>query len=224
MPLNDLDHLVRSRRSVRGFLRDREVPRETLLAACELAQRSPSNCNVQPWRIFLASRERRDGLVRVLAEAIERGEPPAPEEPIDPFFGDYRRLQFACAAELYGRMGIGRGDAASRRQAMLLNYRLFDAPHVAIVCMAREFQRGVALDVGMWLQTFMLALWSRGVATCAQSSLRNYAHLTRAELEIPDRLTILCGISIGYEDPGVPANAARQTRDPIDHNVVFLDE
>lgn len=220
----ELDDVIRERRSVRGFLRDRLVSRETLQAACALAQLSPSNCNVQPWRVTIASGERRDRLVAALDDVIARGERPAPEDPIDAFHGDYRRLQFACAAELYGSMGIARGDAAARREAMLRNYRLFDAPHVAIVCMARDFQRGVALDVGIWLQTFMLALWARGVATCAQASLRNYPHVIRAVLDIPDELSILCGVSIGYEDRSVAANAARTTREPLDGNVVFLDE
>ena len=219
----DLDDVIRARRSVRGFVRDREVPRDVLRAACDLAQRAPSNCNVQPWRVTIASGERRDRLVAALGDAIARRERPEPEDPIDTFAGDYQRLQFACAAELYGAMGIARGDVAARRAALLLNYRLFDAPHVAIVSMARGFQRGVALDVGMWLQTFMLALWSRGVATCAQASLRNYPRVIRAALDIPDELAILCGVSIGYEDTSVAANDARTSREPLEHNVVFLD-
>lgn len=219
----ELDDVIRERRSVRGFVRGRTVPHAILQAACELAQRAPSNCNVQPWRVTIASGERRDRLVAALADALARGERPAPEDPIDAFTGDYRRLQFACAAALYGHMGIARGDATARREAMLRNYGLFDAPHVAIVCMARDFQRGVALDVGMWLQTFMLALWARGVASCAQASLRNYPGVIRAVLEIPDELSILCGVSIGYEDPSVAANATRTTREPVPSNVVFLD-
>jgi nitroreductase len=75
----------------------------------------------------------------------------------------------------------------------------------------------------MWLQTFMLALWARGVATCAQASLRNFPDVIRAVLDIPDELSILCGVSIGYEDPSVAANATRTTREPLASNVVFLD-
>ena len=43
-----LDDAIRQRRSVRGFLPD-EVPREVLREVFELAQWTPSNCNVQPW-------------------------------------------------------------------------------------------------------------------------------------------------------------------------------
>src|SRR6202044_1288816 len=75
----------------------------------------------------------------------------------------------------------------------------FDAPHVAIVCMEQHFKLGVALDVGMYVQTLMLALWARAVASCAQASLRMFPAIIRRELGIPKSLRILCGVSFGYE-------------------------
>jgi len=46
--MHDLDETIRERRSVQGFLSDRPVPRHVICEALELAQRAPSNCNVQP--------------------------------------------------------------------------------------------------------------------------------------------------------------------------------
>jgi nitroreductase len=89
--------------------------------------------------------------------------------------------------------------------------------------MGMEFGVGVALDVGMWVQTFMLALWARGISSCAQASLRVYPSIIMKELAIPDDLQILCGISFGYEDPAVPANATRQPRESIEANCRFID-
>ena len=43
-----VDTAIRRRRSVRGFLPD-ELPEPLLREIFELAQRAPSNCNVQPW-------------------------------------------------------------------------------------------------------------------------------------------------------------------------------
>jgi hypothetical protein len=85
--------------------------------------------------------------------------------------------------------------------------------------MDRAFGIGVALDVGMWVQTFMLALTSRGVSSCPQAALRAYAGLLATELRIPDNELMLCGVSFGYEDESVPVNAARQPRDPVEANV-----
>lgn len=219
----DLDETIRARRSVRGFLRDRPVPTETLREALELAQRAPSNCNVQPWRVWLASGPCCDRLRTALVEHIGAGGAPQPEDPVDEFPPPYRRLQVDCAVALYREMGVERHDHQGRLAALLRNFEFFDAPHVAIICMHRNFGLGVALDVGMYVQTLMLALWARGVGSCAQASLRQYPQIIRRELDIPDEQRVLCGISLGYEDPSIPANRTRQDREPIDANVTWLE-
>lgn len=219
----DFDDIIRGRRSVRGFLADRPVPRDVLCEVLELAQQAPSNCNVQPWRLFIASAAARDRLRTALLQAMSGGELPDAEDPLDTFPGDYRRLQIECAVALYREMGIAREDSLGRLRAMR-NFEFFDAPHVAIVCMEKQYGVRVALDVGAYVQTLLLALWSRGIASCAQASLSTYPTIIRRELGIPDNLRLLCGISFGYEDPSVPANRTRQTREPITTNVTFVDE
>ena len=97
----DLDKAIQQRRSVRGFLRDKPVPRGLVLEAFDLAQRAPSNCNVQPWRVFIASGERCERLRKALTDAIQAGETPAAEDPIDKFIESYRKLQIECAVSLY---------------------------------------------------------------------------------------------------------------------------
>lgn len=216
----DLDEAILGRRSVRGFL-PREVPREVLEEVLSLAQHAPSNCNVQPWRVYIALGQTTDRLRAALVDAVRAGEPPRMETPIDDFFGTYREKQIACAVELYGNMGVERGDREGRFNANLRNFELFDAPHVAYVCMSERFGIGVALDVGMYVQTLMLAMHSRGIGSCAQASLRAYRALVAEHLDIPEDEQILCGLSFGYEDPDVPANQTRQPRDPISNNVFF---
>ncbi|KPK16623.1 MAG: oxidoreductase [Myxococcales bacterium SG8_38] len=216
----DLDEAILGRRSVRGFLR-RPVPRAVLEEVLSLAQHAPSNCNVQPWRVYIASGQTADGLRAALVDAVKAGEPARMETPIDDFFGTYRQKQIACAVELYGNMGVERGDRAGRFDANLRNFEFFDAPHVAYVCMSKRFGIGVALDVGMYVQTLMLAMHSRGIGSCAQASLRAYPALVAEHLDIPEDEQILCGLSFGYEDPDVPANQTRQPRDPISRNVFF---
>jgi nitroreductase len=220
--MQDLDAVIRARRSVRGF-RPEPVPRELIVEALSLAQRSPSNCNVQPWRVFIASGERRDRLRDRLVEAMRSGRPSPMDLPIDTFHGDYRARQIECAAEMYGHMGVRREDVQGRFEAHLRNFAFFDAPHVAFVCMDASFGMGVALDVGMYVEALTLLLWARGVASCPQASLRAYEDITREELGIPAELRILCGLSFGYEDPEVPANRTRQARQPLEQNVTFVD-
>ena len=164
--MHDLDKTIRERRSVRGFFSDRPVPREVMREVLDLAQWAPSNCNVQPWRVFIASGPARDRLRTAMMDAVSGGTMPTADDPVDEFKDDYRRLQVDCAVAMYREMGIERGDGAGRLRALMRNFELFDAPHVGIVCMEQQFGVGVALDVGMYVQSLMLALWARGVATC----------------------------------------------------------
>ncbi len=158
-----------------------------------------------------------------LTGEFDKGNFGNPEDPIDSFSSEYRDLQVECAVELYGAMGIARDDKKGRLWALRRNFEFFDAPHIMVVCMEKSFGVGVALDVGMYLQTLMLGLESRGISSCAQASLRHYPDLVRKTLGISEDLRILCGLSFGYENPEDPANACRQRRRGIEANVTFVE-
>ena len=219
--IESLERVVHTRRSVRGFLPD-PVPEPTLRAVFELAQRTPSNCNVQPWRCYVASGETCARVRAGLLERVDARVPPSFDfADANSFAGDYRRLQIECAVALYSEMGIERDDRAGRFRALRRNFELFDAPHVVFIGMLRSFGIQVALDVGAYLQTLMLAMTAHGISSCPQGSLRNYPDLVREVFDVPEEVGILCGISFGYEDPAVPANRTRVGREPLETNVVF---
>lgn len=219
--MSDFDEVVSTRRSVRGFRPD-AVPRDVLEEVFALAQRAPSNCNVQPWQVFVASGDRCRQLSVAMTTCADAGDFGDPEDLMDTFEGAHRKLQVECAAEMYGHMGVARDDMPARVRAARRNFELFDAPHVAIVCMRKRYGLGVALDVGMYVQTLMLALWSRGIGSCAQASLRQYPTLIRKQLGIDSDLRVMCGLSLGYEDATVPANRTRQRRESLATNVTFI--
>jgi len=217
------EHIVRTRRSVRGFL-DKPVPQETLKQVFELAQWSPSNCNIQPWLVYVASGETRDNIRQEIVDAIMGGVPQNPDYDYPgKFEGEYRTRQVECAVAMYNEMGIARDDSAGRMKAMLRNFELFDAPHVCFIGMHKSFGTTVAIDVGMYVQTLMLAMTAHGIGSCAQGSMRYYPDIVRKTFDLSDDVHILCGISFGYEDPEVPANRTRTTRVPLTENITFKD-
>ena len=67
-PEMSLIDAIYQRRSVRGYL-DKEVPQASLNRIFEIANQSPSNCNVQPWKAYVASGKLKD---RLKAEMVER--------------------------------------------------------------------------------------------------------------------------------------------------------
>lgn len=209
------------RRSVRGFT-DKPVPKEVLDAVFSLAQRSPSNCNIQPWKVWVASGAVRDALRERMVEKVTQGVPFAPDyDSLPRFEGVYRERQVDCAMALYGSMGIAREDRPGRQRAELRNFELFDAPHVAFIGMERDFGVTVALDVGMYVQSLLLAMTAHGVGACAQGSMRYYPDDVRELLGIPDSTAIVLGISFGYENVDVAANRTRVGRVPLGDSVRF---
>ena len=213
-----LDDVVWARRSTRMFLRDKPVPRELLDEALALAMRAPSNTNLQPWRLFLATGARRDRLVEALLERATLGFPETVGLP-----EDFAPVRQEFGALVYGAMGIARDDKESRRLARLRNWEFFGAPVAGVVCMHRDLGPADSVGVGMFLQTLLLALTERGIGSCAQASIAHFPDVLRAQLDIPEELTVLCGVSIGYPDPSFPANNLSVPRNPIEKNVVFLD-
>lgn len=218
-----IEDAIFGRRSVRGFL-PKPVPREVLEEVFAWAQRTPSNCNIQPWKVLVASGAARDRIRAKLVERIMSGTPMNPDYDYPgKFEGEYRTRQVECAVAMYSAMGIARDDTAGRAKASLRNFELFDAPHVAFIGMHKAFGTTVGLDVGMYAQTLMLAMHAHGIASCAQGSMRYYPDIVREEFPGNDDTRILFGISFGYEDAEVPANATRTTRDPIEKSVTFKD-
>lgn len=217
----DVAEAVRTRRSVRAF-KSELVPDDTLRAIFDGAQRAASWCNIQPWRVAVASGERRDQYIAALTEAATSRPPetdiPFPGEYPEPY-GTHRR---ACGKALYEAMGVERHDAVGRQAAWMRNFAAFDAPHVALVGLDKRFGMYGTLDLGCWLGTLMLLATARGVSTCAQASLAVYPDIARRFFELPDDVNLIFGIGLGYEDTSAKANDCRTTRDPLERNVTFL--
>ena len=217
----DLQVALTERKSVRGF-RPEPLPEAELVALFAAAQRPPSWCNIQPWRVVVTAAP----LTRTVSEALvqaARSGPPAPELPF-PF--DYPEPYLAhrrtCGFALYGAMGIPRDDKAARYDAWLRNYQVFDAPHLAVISRNRRLGEYATLDVGVWLGVLLTVAATMGIATCPMASIAAYPAPLRTHLAIPDEEVILFGLALGREDPAVPANACRTRRDPVSANVRLL--
>jgi nitroreductase len=219
----DTAEAVLQRKSVRAFL-DKPVPEQTLRGIFERAQRAPSWCNIQPWRVFIASGKRRDQYIAELTTAaMSRGpetDVPFPAEYPEPY-GTHRR---ACGKALYEAMGVERNDGPARQAAWMRNFAAFDAPHVALVALDKRFGPYGTLDIGCWLSTVLLLATAEGVATCAQASLGVFPDIARKYFDIPAELNLLFGIGLGYEDTAAAANRCHTTRDPLEQNVRFLPD
>ncbi|KAK5992067.1 Nitroreductase NfnB [Cladobotryum mycophilum] len=219
-----LQDVILNRHSSRSFL-PTPIPRHVLTHALSLAAHAPSNSNIQPWRLFIASGPARDRLAASLLAAassvIEKGEMPRMQRLPD----DFQQHRWQLGSSLWGElMGVPRHDKKARAAAELLNYNFFGAPTVIIVAIDRRLGSGDVLGVGMYLQLLLLALDEEGIGACCQVSLLGYEDVIRKELGIDNGLDILCGVSVGYPDLEAKLNTFRATRDLYETTTRFFDE
>lgn len=216
------DDAVRARRAVRAFRPD-PVPQALLEHVFSLAGRAPSNCNTQPWLSVMFSGAACERLRQVFTTGFASGRISMDFPYAEKYQGVYRERQHDAACQLYAAMGIERDDREARARAFMRNFGFYDAPHVVFVFIPDWAGIREAADAGMYTQTLMLGMAAHGIASCPQTALSFLCDEVRAEAGIDASWKLLLGISCGYEDAGVPANACRLGRAPLADSVRFID-
>lgn len=218
----EFEDVVRARRSVRAFSQ-RPVDPALLNALLATASRAPSGTNIQPWKVHVVTGAARDRLEHaVLAHRETRPDDQSAEFPRtskrkEPYVSRMRAL----GKDMYGRIGIARGDEAAGWRQWGRNYSFFDAPVGLIFTIDKDLDSMSFLDIGMFMQTLMLAAKDRGLDTCAQGAWNMFWTVTRRVLAIPDDEYVVAGMSLGYADDAHPVNGVVATRVPLDDFVTW---
>ena len=217
-----IGEILKSRSSCRGF-KDDVVSDELLKEIFSTAQLVPSNCNVQPWKVFVVSGDKKEQLKKELVETVIQKQIPNPDFDWNiRYEGTHRERQFGSAAALYSSMDISRDDKVKRQMALLRNWNFFDAPHVAIFTMEKYLGITGAVDIGIYAQTLSLLLEERGISSCMQGALGQFPEPIHRMLHMSEDSGVLFGMSFGYCDESVSANSARTERAQLDDAVSFI--
>jgi nitroreductase len=222
-----IDHLIKTRRAIRRFT-DRPVSKRLLMEVLDIAARTPSNSNMQPWRVYLVGGTAKDELAQALSEAHQKS--PADYQPERPMYAPNLPVPYSDRLQLfarvfYGALGIDRSDLEARGRQTARNLIFFDAPIAAFFTVDRRLEAGSWFDCGLLAQTFMLAAKARGLDTCPQIFLTKYHAVVRRHLPIDDNQIMLCGMSIGYADTSCVEYSINMPRIPVDEfaSIIGLD-
>jgi nitroreductase len=217
----DFEQAIKSRYSCRKF-QDREVPRETIEKILKISQHTASWNNVQPWRVVIASGDAARKFSAALVAYVESGGKPNPDFAFPTEYqGIERERRKACGLQLYRAVNLTREDEAGKRNQMLENYRLFAAPHVALITAPAYLGFYAALDCGLYVNSFMLSAKSLGIDTIAQAALALYSDFVREYFSISGDRKFICGISFGYEDRDHAINQYRTERAALSEVVTW---
>lgn len=217
---------VNSRRSMRVFKPD-PVAKTDIEWIIENANRSASNGNLQPWKLYVTMGAARKRLSAAILKAMDEGDngPGAeynvyPQE-MTPVYDARRKL---VGKQLYTLLGVPRGDAAGMLKQFRKNYEFFDAPVGMILSVEKRMGNGQWIDCGIFLDQLMLLAREKGLHTCPQAAFSRYQHVVRRELGIPDDQTVICGLALGHADPDVVPNSLITDRAPIQDFTTWFSE
>jgi nitroreductase len=174
-----------------------------------------SGTNMQPWCVHVVAGEAKEKLSRAIVDAFEAGGEEHertwkyyPDDLFEPYLSRKRAVGWG----LYSLLGIGKGDHAQMKAQRAQNFLFFGAPVGMFFTVDDRLEIGSWLDYGMFIQSIMISARSHGLHTCAQAAFADYHRIIRAHLGIPDNHTVICGLSIGYEDRAAAANRLRTER------------
>jgi nitroreductase len=214
-----VDAAIASRRSVRAFL-PTPVPRQTVEDILAVASRAPSGVNTQPWKVTVLTGAAKQALSEKIVAAHDAnfaaGSTGAdvgeydyyPTEWVPPYIDRRRKIGW----DLYGLLGITKGDKARMHAQHGRNYSFFDAPVGMIFTIDRILRQGSWLDYGMFLQNIMVAARARGLDTCPQAAFIGFYNVM-----------VVCGMALGHADESAPENRLVTERAPVSSFARFVE-
>lgn len=220
-----VDWSISTRRSVRAFL-DQDVPREDIESILNVAKYSASGMNIQPWKVHVVTGSTKSRLSGRIAEmeanpslSSNLDEPYQyyPREWVTPYIERRRKVGW----DLYGLLGIEKGDKERMHVQHGRNYAFFNAPVGLFFTMDRSLEVGSFIDCGMFLQSVMIAARGRNLHTCVQAAFLKYHKVIAAELGIDDSQILICGMSLGSADPQGIENSLSTERETVESFTTF---
>ena len=219
-----VEKAIASRRAVRAFLPDPVDP-ALVRRLIALAAQAPSGTNMQPWRLRVLGPRTRAKLETALVAALDDPSPREEEYRYypatlrEPYLSRRRKVGW----DLYGLLGVAKGDHAGMRRQTEANLRFVGAPVALMLTIDRDLEIGSWLDLGAFVQTLLIAAQGHGLDSCPQAIFASFHGIVRRELSIPQSEVVVCGIALGKADPDAPANRLVPEREPVEGFTSWLD-
>jgi nitroreductase len=214
---------VLSRHSCRAFT-SQAVDLEVVRGLIASARYAPSGGNLQPWSVHVLSGDSMARFRAMMAPKIEAAPlgktseyhvyPPNLKEP-------YRSRRFKVGEDLYGHIGITRGDKAGRVAQFARNFDFFGAPVGLFFLIDRTMGPPQWSDLGMFIQTLMLLARERGLETCPQEAWASWHEEVTGFIGASAEMMLFCGLGMGYGDYSAPINRLRSDRAPLEEVATF---
>ncbi|UNE54737.1 nitroreductase [Bartonella machadoae] len=219
----DIFQSILSRKSIRAFTHQ-QVSQETIKEILKLAARAPSGTNTQPWQVIVLTGNILQKVGQELSQLAltgikgEREVHYYPRQWREPYLSRRRKV----GLDLYKSLGIQKDEQEKICHQKARNFSFFGAPVGLLFTMDYDMEMGSWLDLGMFMQTIMLAARGFGLDTCPQAAFADYHKQIRTLLSVPSDRRIVCGMALGYRDESAPENNFVTERESIENFVRFI--
>ncbi len=215
---------IKSRKSIRAF-KSTKVPRKKIEEILKLAQRAPSGTNTQPWYVHVCTGKICKMISKEVLELMKNGAG-YPYEDFDYYPKKWNEVHKArrrgVGWALYGLLGIKKGDREASRKQSARNFTFFDAPVGLFFTTDKYLGRGSWADVGLYMQTVMIAARGFGLDTCPQAAWIPYQEPVLRLLKIPDSQVLVSGMSMGYANHDAVENTLISDREELANVARFI--
>jgi nitroreductase len=126
------------------------------------------------------------------------GLPTSNRRMLKPYVAELKPRAQRVGAELYGMLGVKRGDRNERDKQWGKNYEFFGAPVELFIYIHKSLHIYAACDAGLMMENLMLSAHAHGLGSCAQGAVAIWDDVVRKEFEISKDYRLLCGLSLGY--------------------------
>jgi nitroreductase len=215
----DFSEFLAKRRTTRSFKSD-PVEAKIIDELLEDGLTAPSWSNTRPFLVAVASGEVRDRISKDMLGRWSVGSGmisgnlrdklrflftpkawPLSDYPVmKPYPKSLQPRARRVGKELYGMLGVARGDKKARDAQWAKNYEFFNAPVEIFVFIHKGLSVFAANDAGLFAENLMLSAQAKGLGTCAQGAVAIWPKAVHKEFVIPKGYKLIYGIAVGYRD------------------------
>ena len=214
---------VQERRTIRKFLPE-PVPQEIIAEIISQALWAPSWGNTQPWEFMVVTGPTMERFKNENRNALMSGEHSTPDIQMPEIWPDALKTRYkAVGRTLFNSLSIARDDVEGRTNYYGEMFHIFDAPAMLLVLLDKHLLLEYAmLDVGLFLQTFMLLACDRGLGTAALAASVHFPQVARKVLPIPDNKHLAIGAAIGWPDNSAAVNTFQRERASLEELITWV--
>lgn len=187
-----ISEALKKRISCRSFL-SKKVNKKIIKNIIELAAKSPSGGNIQPWQVFVVADQNLTNLTKEVKKELlkfPKGHPTEYEIYPKNLSEIYSKRSFKCGEDMYSILNIKREEKEQRREQFKKNFELFGAPVGIFIYIDRSMGYPQWLDVGIFIQSILLLALENNLHTCAQESWASFHDLVKRHTKVPKNLML----------------------------------